>query len=49
MSRAWFYALMIALLYVGLFGSLLGIVPDKIAIPLVMPAAIIFGIEAIRK
>ena len=49
MSRAWFYALLIVLLYVGLFGSLVGVVPDPAAILLVLPAAIVFGEEAISK
>lgn len=49
MSRVWFYALLIVLLYVGLFGSLVGIVPDPAGILLVLPAAIVFGVEAIRK
>lgn len=49
MSRAWFYALLIVLLYVGLFGSLVGVVPDLAGILLVLPAAIVFGVEAIRE
>lgn len=49
MSRAWLYALLIALLYVGLFGSLVGVVPEAAGILLVMPAAIVFGVEAIRR
>ncbi len=49
MSRARFYALLIVLLYVGLFGSLVGVVPETAGILLVMPAAIVFGVEAIRK
>lgn len=49
MSRTWFYALLIVLLYVGLFGSLVGVVPDTTAILLVVPAAIVFGVEAIRE
>lgn len=49
MGKAWLYALLIVLLYVGLFGSLVGVVPDPAGIMLVLPAAIVFGVEAISK